>query len=280
MTNIAVLITCHNRKDQTLACLSRLSNQDLPPATKLEIYLVDDGCTDGTAEAVRRSYPMATILRGDGSLFWCEGMRTAWHKASETNPHYYLWLNDDTMLRPGVIATMLRIATTHFQECIVVGSCYSPENDIVTYGGLKLQGNHPGRTRLINPDAEEALSCDTFNGNCVLITRAAFSVLGVMRSFRHGVGDVDYGLMARKRKIPILLVPGFAAECRLNRTDGTWQDDQISLWRRFLLITGRKGLPPGDWWRFLWTHSGFRAFIYWPVPYLRLFIPAAKDQQY
>ena len=52
---IAVLLTCYNRKDKTLRCLKSLSDTFLLSGVdhKVDVYLTDDGCTDGTFNAVR-----------------------------------------------------------------------------------------------------------------------------------------------------------------------------------------------------------------------------------
>ena len=58
--NIAVIITCFNRKAKTIECLKHLlkaynsyNYTHIESPIKLTIYLTDDGCTDGTADAVR-----------------------------------------------------------------------------------------------------------------------------------------------------------------------------------------------------------------------------------
>ena len=43
---LAVLMTCHNRRQKTLACLAALQRQELPPNIVLKVYLVDDGSTN------------------------------------------------------------------------------------------------------------------------------------------------------------------------------------------------------------------------------------------
>ena len=70
MKKIAILITVHNRKEKTLACLKNLYAQQLPNAVEIEVYLTDDSCTDGTVEAIRIHYPQTNIIKGDGNLFW------------------------------------------------------------------------------------------------------------------------------------------------------------------------------------------------------------------
>ena len=66
---IAVLMTCHNRKDKTLASIDSLFQQKMPADFRLEVYLVDDASTDGTAEAVTQKYPEVKVVEGNGSLF-------------------------------------------------------------------------------------------------------------------------------------------------------------------------------------------------------------------
>ena len=93
---IAVLMTCHNRRVTTLKCLDAIEAQKDLGNISLQVYLVDDGCTDGTSEAIGAAHPDVTILAGDGSLYWAGGMRMAWKFAMQEDYDYYLWLNDDT----------------------------------------------------------------------------------------------------------------------------------------------------------------------------------------
>ena len=51
---IATLLTCHNRKEKTLKCLNSITAQHIPKQVgKIDVFLVDDGSTDGTSEAVK-----------------------------------------------------------------------------------------------------------------------------------------------------------------------------------------------------------------------------------
>ena len=59
--SIAVLITCHNRREKTLKCLQSLYFNILSKNYVIEIFLVDDGSTDGTANAVFKKFPLVNI---------------------------------------------------------------------------------------------------------------------------------------------------------------------------------------------------------------------------
>jgi GT2 family glycosyltransferase len=276
MSRIAVLITCHNRKDQTIACLDRLSSQVLPQDIALSVYLVDDGCTDGTAETVREKYPAVTILKGNGSLFWCNGMRLAWRQAAQSDPDFYLWLNDDTLMRSDCLSALIETWNESCglgaNSCIVVGSCCDPITGEFSYGGQMLRGHHPGRLNRVLPDTVSVKQCDTFNGNCVLVARSAFRAVGIMRQFKHAMSDIDYGLLAKRAGVQVILAPGYVAECEGNPELQYLNCRSLLRRERWRLLLSRKGLPPGDWWKFLWAHVGLRAFLYWPVPYLRVII--------
>ena len=54
MNNLAVLITCHNRKNKTIQCLRNLYKQTDFINFKTEIFLVDDNSTDGTSETIKK----------------------------------------------------------------------------------------------------------------------------------------------------------------------------------------------------------------------------------
>ena len=45
MNKIAAILTCHNRKEKTLACLHSLFSI----ISTIDVFLVDDGSTDGTS---------------------------------------------------------------------------------------------------------------------------------------------------------------------------------------------------------------------------------------
>jgi glycosyltransferase involved in cell wall biosynthesis len=60
--SVYILIPVHNRKAITLACLGHLRN--LGAIDRYPIIIIDDGSTDGTAAAIRQSYPAMAIFGG------------------------------------------------------------------------------------------------------------------------------------------------------------------------------------------------------------------------
>jgi GT2 family glycosyltransferase len=270
LMNIAILLTCHNRRNKTSKCLRSLRSQVGLPAEEfgLSVFLVDDGCTDGTADAALKIWPEATIVTGDGSLFWCGGMRKAWEAAAVTNPDYYLLVNDDTVLFPKAIISLMAICPTPESRSIAVGATRDPDTGEWTYGGLE------ANTSFVE-NAELPRRCRTMNANCVLVPRAVFAEIGMFSSvYRHAMGDMDYGFAASNRGIPVLEASAFVGECKCNSLAGTWRDKSLPRRKRFTILLSPKGLPPKEWLHYCWRNHG----IWWPryavTPYLRVLLGA------
>jgi len=209
MKYIAVLMTVYNRREKTLACLSYLSGQDIPEGYALEVYLTDDGCTDGTPEAIRQQFPWVHIVQGDGTLYWNRGMYKSWDVAATQKDYdFYLWLNDDTLLMDNCIKSLLESSAECQDKAIIVASIRSEEEEKITYGGHALAGRG-----LVEPNGR-LQECATMNGNCVLIPRAVFQVCGNLDwTFRHAIGDLDYGYRACKAGFKIYASKAYLGYC-------------------------------------------------------------------
>lgn len=268
MQRIAVIITCHNRRDTTLACLEGLSRQCLPHGAGLHVYLTDDGSSDGTADAVRAAYPEVTILHGNGSLFWCGGMRLAYGEALRHDYDYYLWLNDDTVLQPDTVEKLLHthgnVRHMSGRESVVVGTTRDALTGQPTYGGvIRPSPLMRLRFRMVAP-RNEPVECETMNGNCVLIPGPLGRDIGNLdAAFTHCIGDFDYGLRIRQRGYRIWVMPGFAGVCSRNSVKNSFNDRALPLRERLGKLAHPKGLPPAEWKVFCSRYAG----VLWPAYY-------------
>lgn len=275
---IAVLATCHNRKEQTLCCLRALYSQKLSHRVTIVVYLVDDGCTDGTRDSVRNEFPDVRLLEGDGSLYWCGGMRLAWAEAMKARYDAYLWLNDDTILLPSALDTLLatarRVRAREGHDGIIVGSCRDPNTAKHTYGG-RVKSSRRSRLpdRPLTP-SHDILACDTMNGNLVLVTGSAFSSLGnFSQPYIHAFGDTDYGMRASRMGIPLRVAPGYLALCEANTYVPAWTDPTVPLMSRWRDMRKPRGLPPMHWLSYVRCHTGFMWPFYFIKPFIRLLFP-------
>ena len=269
MLAIAVLITVYNRKEKTVRCLSNLFSQVNIDHYELDVYVVDDGSTDGTSEEIAKLFPQVNLIKGDGNLFWNRGMHKAWEEAVIVRDYdYYLWLNDDTNIFDDCMERLLNLSSVHKDTAIIIGStCATGNPNQVTYGGWK---NGKLLTDLTKPN-----KCKTMNGNIVLIPKSVYDVLGMNDpAFRHCLGDTDYALRANEHGIVCLTGIGVFGECDAHEHPTIWMDPSQPFSKRWKNFFGPLGNNPFEFFYFRRKHFGLRAaFATFVSNWLHFFFP-------
>ncbi|MEH2182556.1 glycosyltransferase family 2 protein [Nostoc sp.] len=271
--NLAVIMTCYNRRNTTLACLNALYQQK----NHCDIYLTDDGSSDGTTEAVKAEYPEVQILQGNGNLFWVGGMHLAFSEAIKYQYDYYLWLNDDTFLEANAVSKLLQVhqnlTELGYLDSIVVGSTKDSITGKATYGGaVKSKKWYSNKFEFLEPSSV-IQKCDAMYGNCVLIPKSVAAKVGnIDTAFVHSLGDLDYALRARKLGCKIWVAPGYIGTCTKNSIRNSWADTNLNLLERLKKVLQIKGFPLKSWTIFCSRHSGPFWIFYWFLPYIRAII--------
>ena len=265
---LAALLTCHNRRDLTVACLERLERQQDHDAT-IDVILVDAASEDGTAAAVRRLFPNATVLHGPSNLFWARGMHLAFRRAAARGQYdYYLWLNDDTMLDPDALTHLL---ATHDQlrraqgsPLVVAGATRDRTTGKQTYGGMQRSaGGSPVRFESVHSNPDHPTPVDTMNGNCVLVSNEIVQRIGIIDPrFFHTLADFDYGLRAQAAGCEVWLAAGTVGTCTANRLPDT-------RWQRVRYVFGPRRIRAYEWYVFVRRWGGRRWPLLLPAPYVR-----------
>ncbi len=248
---IAVLLATYNRQQKTLACLKSLSCQLLPHGVIVETYLTDSGSTDGTSEAVKQLYTKAKIFNRDNNLFWAGGMRNSWKHAIEDEPDFYLLLNDDTILAPNAIATL--IDHKDYKSAVTIGSTQDPSTHLRSYGGRKLTSKYSWKDDLVVFSQTEYLPCDVANANIMLVPKMVVEKIGMLTDvFTHGLADYDYSLRANKAGFKVIVAPGFLGTCE-NDHGKNWRT-KIGLKKRIQYLKSPKGLAYREYMFFIRSH--------------------------
>ena len=194
MNNTAVILTCYNRCSLTIKCLTKLFSL----YNNLDVYLVDDNSTDGTLNEIAQKFPKVHLIKGSGNLYWNRGMRLAWSHAARKGYDNYIWLNDDVILYDFWLEELFLCQSQNQSETIISGVIESHDKSKVIYGGFDQ------KKRLILPNGISK-EITYLNGNVVLVPKSVFKVLGNFDPvFHHDLGDVDYGLRAKKHGVKVV----------------------------------------------------------------------------
>lgn len=253
-----------------MSCLQALfAQKDLGKENILEVFLVDDGSTDGTSEAILTHFPKVNIIEGTGNLYWNMGMHLAWKTAADTKDFdYYLWLNDDTYLFKNAFEVLLK---KKFLNAIVCGTTKSEFSKKATYGAYIFH-----KRNLLVPNGEFQ-QCDFCNGNCVLIPRSIYSKIGNLDPFfQHALGDFDYSLRAHKSGFDVLATPEYVGFCEVHDSTPKWRSNSLNVLDRLKnLYSPLSGCYPPEFFIFDRRHNGlFTACFHFITIHLRCIFPS------
>lgn len=249
MNNIAVLITCFNRCNVTRKCLTRL----FALRSDIDVYCVDDNSKDGTQEMIIKEFPNVNLIIGNGNLFWNRGMRLAWEKALESPKayEYFFWLNDDLELYPNAFDELFECLKLNNDYAIISGLVQESNSGEAIYGGHN-NGSVIKANGLMNPIMN-------MNGNFVLVPKSVVEQIGILDPvYHHDIGDVDYGWMALRRRIPVLSSRNY-----IGKTDGKLKSVHkrnrrygTNLFHRFKFLYSPLGSNPNITFHFFKKHKG------------------------
>lgn len=218
---VALVIPVHNRKATTLQCLRSLARID-SRGMHLKTFIVDDGSTDGTSEAVRKEFPSVELVMGDGTLHYAAGTNRGIQAALKWQPQFVVTMNDDAVFHEQFLQRLVNTAR---------------ENPRSIVGALLLLWDMPHRVFQVGqqwktlqggwvmPDdltafnvGSKPFEVECIVGNCVLIPDAAIKECGLMdeKNFPHGWGDAQYMTRFRKAGWKLLVDPRSFVWCEPN----------------------------------------------------------------
>lgn len=261
---IAVIMAIHNRREKTIACLESLMASK-PKNVTLDIYICDDGSTDGSDAAILEFEENIKIVRGPGNWYWARSMFEA-RKRVINDFDELLWLNDDVILFENAIQLALEYRLQN-PNSILIGQCLGEDRHEISYGGYMRRNHNPLAYTRVNARTGSIIA-DTFNGNFVLVTKELESRLGwIDGEFAHAYADCDYGLRANKHGISNLVLPGYIGTCSTNVVNHSG-----SRLKNIFLWFSIKNSPIKSQIRFLRRHGNW----FWPIflitPVLRIMI--------
>jgi len=200
---IYVLAPVHNRRAVTerfARCLAAQTDQGF------HLVLVDDGSSDGTAEAVLEIVPAATIIRGTGSWWWAGSLEQArrWLlDQPSAEGDLVLIANDDTTFGPDFLEAA-RAAMRPGEHTLLLAEAFTTKAGTSIGIGVKIDWR---KLRFMPTSDPAEVSCFSTRG--LFLDRADFLDLGGFHTvlLPHYLSDYEFTLRAARRGFPLITDP-------------------------------------------------------------------------
>jgi GT2 family glycosyltransferase len=179
--DISISIVNTNNREIVLQCLASIAQTagDLD----LEVIVVDNACTDASAEAIAMQHPQVRQIEHSQMLGFSTNNNLAFAQACG---RYLMLLNDDTIVQPGAFQAMLAFMDSH-PEAGVVGAlllssdgtfqkCYD-HNPHPLYDGLQPISEY---LRPLPPSNGLPLQVATVHGACMMVRASAAETIGYL----------------------------------------------------------------------------------------------------
>ncbi len=182
---VSVIICTYNRKHDLWQCLESIR---IIPTPDLEIIIVDNHSTDGTAEALRRDYPAVNLIRNPVN----RGTAYARNQGIKRARGEYVWfLDSDTLiLSPDTLANMLNYFRTHPHTGSLGGQIIKEGHELIYWIMSKTDHKIP----VSNPGVHEYTAL--FMATCNMLVRrdVLIQLGGFDLYYFYYCEDLDIGL--------------------------------------------------------------------------------------
>ena len=125
MPVLSVVVVNYNTREATSACLRSVLQAS--PSVDLELIVVDNGSTDGSAAAFREGFPAATVIDAGENLGFARGVNRG---AQAASGEWLLLLNPDTLTLPGSLRALLQFADANPEYGVLGGRTLRPDGSV------------------------------------------------------------------------------------------------------------------------------------------------------
>lgn len=246
---VGVVILNWNGLALTVDTLESLAAVDFPQG-QMRVYLVDNGSTDGSAEALG-GRPGLVFLPQPLNRGFAGGSNAGIRKALADGCDYILLLNNDVLLHPAFLARLLAWAESNPKAGLISPKIrYAQPENLLWYGGGDLPWPRMLGGMTTNEEdrgqRDQARIVGFATGCCLLVRRQVFERVGLLDedySFYHE--DVDFCVRAARAGFEVWYVPHSLIWHRVSQSTQHNSSLQTFLFNRNRMIFFRKHIRGG-----------------------------------
>ena len=242
---VYITVLAWNHKEDTVECLASLCEMTYP---NFRLVVVDNGSTDGTADAVRERFPQVELVTSGTNLGVAGGYNMGIEYALDHQADYVLVTNNDVVVDPEMLSKMVAAAQSQAGIGIVLPKIfYYDHPDTIWCAGARWRPIPPefkmiGRERKDGPRFSQARDITCAPSCILLVKRTALETAGLFDpGYFFYYDDWDFTERIRESGFRILFLP----------TAKVWHKVSIST---------QKSHQPDRWW-FILGQSSVRFYL-------------------
>jgi len=248
---VTVVVLSWNGREDTMSCLRSLAGATYPA---LSLIVVDNGSTDGSADAVAGAFPAMDVVRLDSNRGFAGGMNVGIARAVAGGCDFVMLLNNDTEVEPGFLEALVEALE---QDASAAAACsqivFLDRPGTVWYAGAAFRpdrGHHGRNTGYgeprLNPEMRPYVT-DRACGGAMLLRAVALAELGDFdESLFAYAEDTDWSLRAAQRGAAVLVVPASVVRHAVSASSGgASSPDAVYYSLRNGLIVAERWAPRG-----------------------------------
>lgn len=218
---LSIVIVNFNTRDLLRACLQSIQNSQEAP--ELELFVVDNASSDGSAEMVAAEFPEGQLIRSSANRGYACANNLALRRCAG---QYLLLLNPDTVLPPSALRQMVDFMDAHPEAGIAGPKLVRPDGsldlacrrsfpspEVSLYRMLGLSQLFPrsrrfGRYNLTYLDPDQPAEVDSVVGAFMMVRATAAQQVGFLDEafFMYGE-DLDWAYRIKARGWKVLYHP-------------------------------------------------------------------------
>src|SRR5690606_37202329 len=109
MLDVAVIIVSWNVRDCLAECISSVNADLRHSGLTGDVWVVDNGSTDGTLELLANLFPNTHLIANQKNVGFAAANNQGMAAAAASLPRFYFLLNPDTVVRPGAMREMVQV---------------------------------------------------------------------------------------------------------------------------------------------------------------------------
>jgi GT2 family glycosyltransferase len=208
---VVVLILNRDRREDTLACLASL----LPnPYPNLEVVLLDNASSDGTAAAVRNAHPgTVQVIETGANLGYAAGNNVGMRWVQQRDAAFVLLLNEDTIVDPFFVERLIEVVEQRPEVGFAGPLVYHhSEPRVIQSAGGAITSDwrtyHRGQNELDAGQYRDPYEVDWVTGCSILMRMTVVDRIGMLDpAFFIYSEEVDWCVRARRAGFTGIVVP-------------------------------------------------------------------------